>query len=259
MAYCATLAAALLCLGYGEPARSATFSLNPSADAFATTGPTGNLGANNYGGAGALCVAAPGLAQGEFQSVMQFSLASAAASFNAQYGSGQWSIQSVTLQLTGTPANNAIFNAAAAGQFAISLMQNNGWTEGTGTPMAPATNGITFSTLSNYVGAGDSSLGTFSFNGATNGTTSYTLNLNSALSEEILNGGTASLRLYAADTAVSFLFDSRSFNTAADRPLLIITAVPEPSVLALSALGVCFLSARRLRRRTRAGLAGPAN
>ena len=129
----------LLCASQG---RSATFSSNPTADAFVTTGPTGNLSNNNYGGGGALSVAAPGLAQGQFQSVLQFGLSGAKSSFDGQFGAGQWSIQTITLQLTAAPPNNPIFNASAAGQFAISFMQNNSWTEGTGTPQAPTTTGI---------------------------------------------------------------------------------------------------------------------
>src|SRR6266404_5777901 len=108
----------LLCLH----APAASFSLNPSADAFVTTGPSGNLSISNYGGAGALSVASPDLPQGEFQSVLQFGLSGAKSSFDAQFGIGQWSIQSVTLQLTATSPNNAIFNASAAGQFGISWM-----------------------------------------------------------------------------------------------------------------------------------------
>src|SRR5436190_7014118 len=83
----------LLCLN----GLAATFMLNPVADAFVTTGPSGNLSNNNYGGAGALSVAAPNLSQGEFQSVLQFNLSGAKSAFDSQFGAGQWTIQSVTL------------------------------------------------------------------------------------------------------------------------------------------------------------------
>src|SRR5215472_9144063 len=105
------------------PGLAATFPLNPSADAFVTAGPTGNLSGNNYGAAGALSVAAPGLANGEFQSVLRFDLSGAKASFDTQYGAGQWSIQSISLSLTATAPGNPIFNASAAGQFRVSWMQ----------------------------------------------------------------------------------------------------------------------------------------
>jgi hypothetical protein len=103
------IAAGVLSLLLGLPVYSATFTLNPSMDAFVTTGPSGTLSGNNYGGAGALDVAAPGLAKGEFQSVLQFDLSGARASFDTQFGAGQWNIQSITLSLTATSPNNAIF------------------------------------------------------------------------------------------------------------------------------------------------------
>lgn len=84
------VSAAFFALLLGLPGYAATATLNPIADAFVTTGPTGNLSGNNYGGAGALSVAAPGLAKGEFQSVLQFDLSSATASFNAQFGAGKY-------------------------------------------------------------------------------------------------------------------------------------------------------------------------
>jgi len=243
----AALAAVMLWLAL--PARAATFTLNPSADAFVTTGPSGNLSANNYGGAGALSVAAPGLAQGEFQSVLQFGLSGAKSSFDAQFGAGQWSIQSVTLQLTATAPNNGIFNASGAGQFGISWMQNDGWTEGSGTPQSPTTTGVTFSTLSSFTGPADESLGTFSFNGATSGSSTYSLSLTPSFVADVLAGNAASLRLFAADTGVSYLCDSRSFGTVGARPLLTLVAVPEPGTGALLVLGAALVG-RRMRRPT---------
>src|SRR6267142_2714958 len=121
----------------GLYAPGASFSLTNFADAFVTTGPSGNLSISNYGGAGALGISAPGSPQGEFQSVLKFDLARVKSSFDSTYGIGQWSLQSVTLQLTTSAPNNGIFNNNTLGQFAISLMQNTGWTEGTGTPNSP--------------------------------------------------------------------------------------------------------------------------
>ena len=118
------VAAIALALLLALPAYSATVTLNPAADAFVTAGPTGNLSGNNYGAAGALSVAASGLAKGEFQSVLRFDLSGAKTSFNSQFGAGQWSIQSITLSLTATAPNNAIFNASAAGQTLIGSINN---------------------------------------------------------------------------------------------------------------------------------------
>jgi hypothetical protein len=235
-------------LTISNPSWAAFSSLNPSADAFVTTGPTGNLSNNNYGGAGALSIAAPNLSQGEFQTVLQFNLSSVKTAFDSQFGIGQWSIQSVSLQLTATAPNNAIFNPSAAGQFSISWMQNDGWTEGTGTPQAPTTTGLTFSTLNTFLSPADETLGTFSFNGGTSGNSIYALGLTPSFSADVLAGNTVSFRMFAADTAVSALFDSRSFGTASARPLLTITAVPEPASLALCLMGVCLLASRNRSR-----------
>jgi hypothetical protein len=231
------------------PLQAATFSLNPISDAFVTTGPTGNLSANNYGGAGALAIAAPGLSRGEFQSVLQFDLSTARASFDSQFGTGDWSIQSITLSLTAAPPNNSIFNPSAAGLFKVSWMQNNSWIEGTGTPAVPTTTGITFSSLPSFLGAGDESLGTFSFGGATNGTAAYSLALTSGFSADVLGGGVASFHLFADDTSVSYIFNSRSFGTTSARPLLTIVAVPEPAAISLLAFGVVLLAGKCRRGR----------
>jgi hypothetical protein len=227
-------------------AHALSFPTNPTRDAFVTTGPSGNLVGNNYGGAGSVSVAAPGLPQGEFQSVLQFDLADAAAAFDVAFGAGQWTIQSVTLQLTAANPNNAIFNTPAAGQVAVSWMQNDAWTEGTGNPSAPGASGITFTSLqTTFIGAGDQSLGAFAFSGATSGAFSHALPLTTGLAADVLAGSLASLRLFAGDTSVSALFHSRSFATTENRPLLTVVAVPEPDPLALSAFGLALLAARR--------------
>jgi hypothetical protein len=227
----------------------ASFSANPTADAFVTTGPTGNLSANNYGGAGSIALAAPGLPQGELQSVLQFNLGGAVSSFNSAFGVGQWSVQSVTLQLTAGAPNNAIFNTPAAGLFGISWMQNDSWTEGTGTPAAPGVSGITFASLQNtFMGAGDESLGTFGVSGATSGAFTYSLGLTPGLTADVLAGDNLSLRLFAADGSASGVFSSRNFGTIANRPFLFIEAIPEPGTLALGVLGLVLLGGWRWAR-----------
>jgi hypothetical protein len=222
--------APFLCLG-------ATFTVNPSGDAFVTSGPSGNLSGNNYGGAGSLSVAAPGSPQGEFQSVLKFSLAGARSFFDGMYGTGQWSVESVTLALTSVAPGNPLFNQNRAGQFNISWMANAGWTEGSGKPTLPGTVGITFNTLPGFLGPQDQSLGTFGFSGVTGGTTTYNLNLASGLVTDILSGTDLSLRLNAADTS--------------GRPLLTIVAVPEPGSFGLGTLGLGVFFGGRLLNRIR--------
>ena len=236
-----TVAVMLLCSARLGIAAS-TFSLNPTADAFVTTGPTGNLSSNNYGGAGALGVSAPGSAKGEFQSFLQFDLSGAKSSFDSIYGAGNWGILSITLQLSAAPPGNPIFNNNAAGLFGVTWGANNSWMEGSGTPIAPGSTGITFSTAPSFKGAGDQPLGTFSFAGGNSGTASYSLALDSGLVGEANNGGVASLYMTAADANVSYLFDSRSFVTNSLRPLLTIIAdVPEPGVVPLAGMGAVVM------------------
>src|SRR5262249_2624038 len=152
--------------------------------------------------------------KGEFQSVLQFNLAAAKSSFDSQYGVGGWSIQSISLTLTATSPGNPIFNTSAPGQFAISWMQNDGWTEGTGNPNMPGSSGITFSTISNFVSAADESLGTFSFGGGTSGANTYGLALTPLFLSDALGGNAVSVRMFAADSAISYLADSENFMSA---------------------------------------------
>ena len=89
---------------------------------------------------------------------------------------GQWAIQSVSLQLSSSPHNNAVLNETMPGSFDVSLMQNNGWVEGTGNASNPANNGITsYDSLQNtFINpAADQSLGTFAFAGGTAESDSY--------------------------------------------------------------------------------------
>ncbi len=224
---------------------AATFDSNPTADAFVTSAQP----ASNFGGAGGLALAAPGLSQGEFQSVLRFDTASARASFDATYGVGKWTIQSIALRLSAQSPNNPIFNAAAAGQFNASWIQNDTWVEGTGTPAAPGVTGITFATLPTFISGADEALGTFAYNGATSGANTYALALTAGLLADTSAGSLVSLRTYAADIAVSYLFRSRSFGTVSDRPVLSITAIPEPATLMLlgASLAFCLRNPRLAR------------
>ncbi len=216
---------------------AATVTLNPTADAFVSASNPGN----NYGSAGALEISAAGLPQGQFQTVMQFNLASAFSTFNTDYGVGNWNLQSISLSFTATAPNNPIFNNNAAGQFGVSWMQNDSWTEGTGTPMTPTTSGITYSTLSSFTGPNDENLGTFNFVGGTNGVGTYSLTLTPNFSADAAAGNVVSFRLFAADSVVSYLYDSRNFGTVSARPVLTIIAVPEPATLSVAGLGLALL------------------
>jgi len=230
-----------------------SYSTVPVADAFVAAGPSGNLANNNYGGGGALAVAAPGLPNGEFQSVIKFDLSGARNTFDIRYGAGGWFVQSVSLQLSSSPHNNAIYNDVAPGLFGVSLMQNSSWAEGTGNASNPANNGITLNTLHNTFmnSAADQTLGTFSFNGQTSGINNYSLSLSSDLPSDVLAGNSISLRLSAADNVVSYLFTSRAGTPITVQPQLVITAIPEPGILALFSFGFGLLFCRRVGQRER--------
>ena len=245
------LAVLLVAPGADSLLAATVVTLNPTMDALVTTGPSGNLSSSNYGGAGALAISAPGSPKGEFQSVIDFNLSTAKSTFDSIYGVGQWSIQSITLTLNATPNNSpTFFNTTTAGQFNISLMQNSSWTEGNGTPATPSATGINFNTLqSTYVTPGDQALGTFSFSGNTSGMNTFTLTRSSGVFSDLNSGGNLSLQLDAADSVISYLVNSENFSTSADRPLLTITVVPEPTTLAIGATGLVLLGGRQFRNR----------
>jgi hypothetical protein len=242
-----SLAALAITLATPAGVRAAVVTVNPSADAFVTTGPTNNLTANNYGGGGALGISATGSPNGEFQSVLKFDTSTAKSVFDSLYGVGAWHAQSVLLQLTATPPNNAIFNSNTSGSFTLSWMQNDGWTEGTGTPNAPGATGISYTTLqTTFINPGaDELLATFNYDGSSSGSVVYSANAPPGLAADLLAGGTVSLRASVAAGATSYLFNSRSATAVANRPLLSITAVPEPGLAALLGLGAVLAAVRR--------------
>jgi len=226
-----------------------TSSVNPTADALVTTGSNGSFSGNNYGGAGALGIAAAGSAKGEFQTFMLFSSSSSVSSFNSTFGAGQWTISSLTLTLTATSPNNAIFNASAAGAFEIDWLANDSWAEGTGNPGNPTADGITYTSSSGFLTGAESVSGSLSFTGGTSGSLTFTLTPTADLLNDIMAGGNVGFRFYAADSNIAYLFNSRSFGTVSARPTLTLTAVPEPSagLLCLSG-GLIALAVRRRRR-----------
>lgn len=246
----AVLVVAITLAAFLPTVHGAVVNMNPTADAFATTGPTNDLTANNYGAGGSLALAPAGSPKGEFQSVLRFDTSTAKSTFDGLYGAGSWSLQSVTLQLSASAVNNAIFNANSAGSFGVSWMQNDGWAEGTGTPNIPAASGITYASLQNtFINPlADEALGAFSYDGSSSGTFTYTLNLSSGFAADLLAGNPVSLRLSAADSAMSYLFNSRSFGTVANRPFLSIDAVPEPGTVVLLMVGGLICAVRQLSR-----------
>ncbi len=224
----------VLCALSGSIAAAATFTLRPDAsgsangDAFVTTGPEGGLADSNYGGAGALAVSGAAGSKGQFASLIRFDLAAATAAFDAEYGAGGWVVKSVVLEISSSAANNPIFNANTPGQFAVSWLAADAWSEGTGNPNNPQSSGVVWNDLAGLM-ASQQALGVFSFDGIFPQASQYTLTPPAGLLADLAAGDPATLHFAAVDEGMSMVFNARSFGTAAARPALIVTvkrAVP---------------------------------
>jgi hypothetical protein len=222
-----------------------SFTINNTVnDAFLANGPSGNLAANNYGGAGTLAIAPSSSAKGEFDSVIKFNTSTAISQFNTTYGAGNWSLTGLTLMLasnTGTQGanpGNAIFNTIHSGNFGIDWIANDSWVEGTGTPGTPSGTGVNFNSVSSLLGTFDS-LGTYTYTPPGNNVyASYSLSLDTGLVNDAAAGGDVSLYFYAADSQISYLFNSRTFSSATPEIILTAAPVPEPATTALLTLAM---------------------
>ncbi|HEX4343182.1 MAG TPA: hypothetical protein VH255_07310 [Verrucomicrobiae bacterium] len=222
-----------------------------------TTADTFVSGANpglNYGNAGTLAIAPAGSPKGEFDSVIKFNFASTIAQFNALYGVNQWQITGLTLYLSsnfgtnGSIPSNTLFNTIQSGNFGIDWLSGDNWVEGSGGGNGgtgfPGNSSVSFNSISNLFLAGSSSLGTFLYNPPGNNVyTNYALPLNTGLVSDAMNGGDVSLYLFAADSQISYLFNSRSF--ASGNPELVVSVIPEPTVISLAAMMATGLFLRR--------------
>ncbi|MBL9183377.1 MAG: DNRLRE domain-containing protein [Verrucomicrobiaceae bacterium] len=197
--------------------------------------------ASNFGNSGALVVSGSGAANtnGQFASFLKFDLATAKTAFDAAYGIGNWTLDSVQLQLTAATPNNPVFNANAAGLIFIEWLADDTWLE----------NAVTWNGMATVVAAGNESLGSVSYNGASSGTALATLTASAGFTHDLTSDGSASFRLAAGDADVSMVVNSRNFGTAANRPALILSAsaVPEPSRFIFFGTSLMCLMIRRTR------------
>lgn len=222
----------LLCLLAVSSASAATVV---SLQAVADTHVSAANAASSFGNAGALAVSGTGNANGEFQSLLRFNLATVKSTFDAAYGIGGWTLDSVQLQLTAATPNNPIFNANAAGLILTEWLADDTWVE----------NAVTWNTLPAIVSAGSESIGGGSYSGASSGSVLLTLGSGSGLAADLASGSNASFRLAAGDALVSMVTNSRNFGTLANRPALIFTASPEPGRTLLLMIGCSVLVTRR--------------
>lgn len=229
----------------GAAAAQVVWTGNPSADTFITNGTSNGANATtNYGALGAISVAGSNSGNnGRYIALLKFDLSAAVAAFDSGYGSGNWTISSVTLRLAGNFAsqgavpNNVRFPAISGGPFTISWFTDDSWTE----------TGVTYSSFSSGTTAG---LGGFSYNPpGDNVQVSWSLGLSPAFTGDLVSGGAVSMMLEPENATVSYLFNSRSYNTSANWPLLSVTAVPEPGAVGLLALAGLFAQARGRKQR----------
>jgi hypothetical protein len=218
-----------------------TYTTTTVADAFLATGstnnPDGDLSNLNFGAAGTMAVAPANATEGEFQSVARFDFSGAMPVFNSAYGTNGWTVTSISLTLTsnygtaGVQPNNAIFNIISGGNFVIAWLSDNNWAEGTGTPNLPTMDGVTFDSLPELLSGPTNILCTNTYTPPGNNIPStYKLPLNTNILAEIESGGQATFLFYAADTNISYLFNSKEYGRGND-PLINVTASPFLEIL----------------------------
>ncbi len=250
-------------------APAAVVTLQSFADTFVTAGSVATGAGNpdaNYGGAGAVQISGASTSKGAMQALLKFDLGSAKTTFDTTFGAGNWLINSITLQLgtnfgtQGIQPNNPIFNAVNTGLFKIDWQANDSWGgEGAGNPGSPffpsnpPTDGVTWNSIALLLGASDENVGTFTYLpvGNTNPPSipaaSYALGLTPGFLADAIAGNVVSLRGYAGDNTVSYLFNAHSFGSNSPTLVVNAVAVPEPAVLGLLGAGVAFLTLRRRR------------
>jgi hypothetical protein len=216
-------------------------SIHPTADTFITAATqNGTSPDSNYGNLGAMTVAGSASGNGgEYLALLKFDPSGAVSQFNTEYGAGQWSLSLVTLRLAGNFATqgavpgNARFPAINGGAFSINWFSNDSWTE-------------TGATYKNFTPGAVLNLGNFSYvPPGDNVPVVWMLNTAPDFISDISANGTVSLQLAPGDSTVSYLFNTRTYSIPANFPLLSLTAIPEPSALALLACGSALLLAAR--------------
>lgn len=213
-------------------AQFTTYSQPVEADTFVSSGDPDA----NFGERGAMEIASPTTAQPRTQmALFRFDTSALQASFDADFGAGNWAVTGVTLTLfssvatAGQQPNNNRFNRIAAGGFEFDLLGNNAWSE----------TGITWNTLPSILPGSNNAntltpLGTFFWDASGEASSIWTLNSDPNLAGEINSGDPVTiLGQPTAGSTVGYLFNTLNF----DPGYLNVTAeaVPEPATFALVA------------------------
>jgi hypothetical protein len=216
-------------VGFASVVYGATISVKPDADSFVRA----QAPASNYGGGGALSVSGAaavngsGQQNGAFDTLMRFPMNDAVATLDATLGQ-DWIVTGARLVVTEMAMpDNAIFNLGI-GEFEIRWIGTNNWTEGTGRPNAPTSDGVTWQDLPGILNSNlDVSLGVFT-NSGSNAQISFLLTPADSLIADVRSGGELSLYLTAVSPDSGFTFNSRNFGNTNAQPFLELNAVANP-------------------------------
>jgi len=216
-----------------KAAQVATVVVVPEADAFVrSAAPT-----NNYGGAGAISVSgsaavnATNQQNGLFDSLVRFPMSEAVGTLDAALGTHDWVVLGATLCLTefGAPPS-PIFNRGV-GAFEVRWIAADNWIEGTGVPVTPTTNGVTWNDVPALLNpAVDVSVGQFT-NAGVDGRLLFSLPMKPAFVSDVRSGGPVDLYLTAASPQIGFTAYSRSISPSNNAPMLSIFAAVNPNPL----------------------------
>ena len=239
--------AGLLVLPTALFAQTSTFSQRVGADTYVSSGQP-NV---NFGSQGAMEIAVPTAAQPRTQiALLRFDTAAMQASFDTNYGAGNWAVTGVTLSLfsnfplAGVQPGNASFNKIAAGGFEFDLLSNNTWSETT----------LTWNTLPAILPAANNSntltpLGNFFWDAAGAGSSTWTLAAGAPLADAIAAGTQVTiLGQPTAGSTVGYLFNTLPSNPGYMN--VTVAAVPEPSILGTLVAGTALIIWHR-RKKTR--------
>jgi len=269
------IATAVVCgllLQPGVSRADSVYTVNTSVkDAFLANGSAANPGCNtncanlNFGSAGTLAIAPASSLKGQFDSVVQWNTAGAAAQFDSVFGAGNWQITKIALNLAsnfgdqGEQPNNGNFNTINAGQFNVQWISTDDWIEGTGSGMgvAPGTPpSVTFANKATTLLSGTSApLGTFLYTPPGDQTyRSYSLALDPNLVNDVVTSGLTSLYFSAADDQVGFLFNAKSYSTNWPRFSVTADLAPVPVPAAVWLFGSGLTAMVGLARRNKAAV-----